>query len=552
MWNKFGLKSKLLMLCVFMALVSVIIQGVSFRGLRNVKGGFEQVTSVAMPSLERLNNMYIAYRGVRINLRSLGLSGLSPEQNAEYVRYTIEQIAHYEESNAQYLKLPLESGQKEGYNEVNAAWLHFKRIGEETLKLNEQASPEARAKMNEIFLVDCPAAALRFQTALDNLKAIHVKAAENAVHEANTQADQTERLMMFVGLIGILFGMTSGYLFSSSINRAISNVARELSATATSVSTASSRIASSSKDLSNATVEQSASLQQTVAALEEITSMIQKSSVSATSTADRSAHSQQKAEDGRAAMTRMQSSMDEISVSNESILNQVNETNRQMNDIVRVIQEIGQKTQVINEIVFQTKLLSFNASVEAARAGEHGKGFSVVAEEVGNLAQMSGTAAKEITEMLSSSIVKVERIVQETQASVETLVAVGKEKVRSGMEIAGECSEVLNVIVENVSNVAVLSREISLANEEQSHGVTEINKAMTQVDSITQQNSKSSQDAAVSAQDLAAQAEHLRGSVVNLLSILHGTSGTKIESSAVSAFADEGSVVEMAAFRKAS
>ena len=72
-----------------------------------------------------------------------------------------------------------------------------------------------------------------------------------------------------------------------------------------------------------------------------------------------------------------------------------------------LISEIGNKTKVINDIVFQTKLLSFNASVEAARAGEHGKGFSVVAEEVGNLAHMSGNSAKEITQLLESSINRV-------------------------------------------------------------------------------------------------------------------------------------------------
>ena len=65
-----------------------------------------------------------------------------------------------------------------------------------------------------------------------------------------------------------------------------------------------------------------------------------------------------------------------------------------------IIQEIEDKTKAIDEIVFQTKLLSFNASVEAERAGEHGRGFSVVAQEVGNLAQLSGKSAAEINEIL--------------------------------------------------------------------------------------------------------------------------------------------------------
>ena len=73
-------------------------------------------------------------------------------------------------------------------------------------------------------------------------------------------------------------------------------------------------------------------------------------------------------------------------------------------------------------IVFQTKLLSFNASVEAARAGEYGKGFSVVAEEVGNLAQMSGIAAKDISALLQSSVKKVEQIATESKTKIDRLV----------------------------------------------------------------------------------------------------------------------------------
>lgn len=97
-------------------------------------------------------------------------------------------------------------------------------------------------------------------------------------------------------------------------------------------------------------------------------------------------------------------SITEISESNDRIMSQVADGNRKISEIVQVISEIGNKTKVINDIVFQTKLLSFNASVEAARAGEHGKGFAVVAEEVGNLAQMSGNAAKEISDMLNGSV----------------------------------------------------------------------------------------------------------------------------------------------------
>lgn len=119
----------------------------------------------------------------------------------------------------------------------------------------------------------------------------------------------------------------------------------------------------------------------------------------------------------------MLNSIDEISQSNDSIADQTRQNNEKINEIVKLISDIGNKTKVINEIVFQTKLLSFNASVEAVRVGEYGKGFAVVAEEVGNLAnKMSGNAAKEISSLLDESQRKTAQIVKETESKVDELI----------------------------------------------------------------------------------------------------------------------------------
>jgi methyl-accepting chemotaxis protein len=230
----------------------------------------------------------------------------------------------------------------------------------------------------------------------------------------------------------------------------------------------------------------------------------------------------------------MISSIDEINRSNTDIMTQIESSNQQISDIVKVISEIGNKTKVINDIVFQTKLLSFNASVEAARAGEHGKGFAVVAEEVGNLAQMSGNAAKEISQMLEGSIQKVEGIVNETKSSVEKLVVVGKEKVQTGTTTAKQCGEVLDEIVKSVTEVNQMIGEISTASREQAQGVQEINKAMSQMDQVTQQNAASSQEIAGAAEQLASQAESLRTMVEGLMKTVEGRKGGHVESASSS------------------
>jgi methyl-accepting chemotaxis protein len=203
-------------------------------------------------------------------------------------------------------------------------------------------------------------------------------------------------------------------------------------------------------------------------------------------------------------------------------MTQITESNQKMADVVNVIQEIGSKTKVINDIVFQTKLLSFNASVEAARAGEHGKGFAVVAEEVGNLAQMSGNAAKEITGLLEDSIKKVESLVIETRSKVETLAQQGKQEVDEGVEVAKRCGQVLGNIVTDSTSVASMASEISSASQEQAQGISEINKAMSQLDQVTQQNSAAGEQAARAAEDLSLQAEVLKTAVDQLVFAIKG------------------------------
>ncbi len=520
-------KTKLLGLCASLALVSIVIAAFSFRGLGHVEESYEDVASIAMPSLNSLNKMFLAYRKIRVNLRSLGLSGLSQEQANTYVKGVHEAIEDYEKDDKEYQSLTFIPGQKELYGQVNEAWLHFKGIGVRGLELYASGTVESKEQLNKIFLYDCPEAAKVYTKAIEALKEFHSKDASAKVMEARETGHRTNQMIIIISLCGILMGLTLGFVFATKVSNSISQVARQLAANADQVSEASAQIASSSQELSQASTEQASSLEETAASLEQITAMIAKASDSAEATATSSSESHKKAEEGRSGVDQMLNSMDEISQSNEAILTQIAESNRQMTDIVKVIQEIGSKTKVINEIVFQTKLLSFNASVEAARAGEHGKGFAVVAEEVGNLAQMSGNAAKEITELLDGSISRVEKIVEDTKSKVESLAQKGKEKVELGVVVAKQCSDLLNEIVQNVSRVSGLSQEISQANKEQAQGVSEINKAMSQLDTVTQQNAATSEETASAAEELSAQSESLKASVVELAAVISG--GKQVE-----------------------
>lgn len=331
-----------------------------------------------------------------------------------------------------------------------------------------------------------------------------------------------ENMFYLTMIVIILIAAFVSYKISTAISESLQNITKNLSNASQEVSTATTQIATSSEELSQASTEQASSLQETSSSIEEINSMINSNTESAKQSAITSNASLESAKRGQEVVEQMIIAIGNINKSNNSIKEQITESNKEVEEIVKLINEIETKTKVINDIVFQTKLLSFNASVEAARAGENGKGFAVVAEEVGNLASMSGNAAIEISTMLNSSVAKVEQIVRNSREKIGKLLEEGKISVDTGTRVAEECGQVLNQIVASVANVSNSISEISAASQEQSQGVEEITKAIAQLDQVTQQNSSNASDSANSAAALSSQAETLNAIVNQLVLTVEG------------------------------
>lgn len=387
-----------------------------------------------------------------------------------------------------------------------------------TPKLSETLKPtiakirdgraEYEKEIKEELLTKMPPIAVKI-TDLSNELGKNVSSRNDAVLvETETIAKSNIRNLLIFSIVGSFVFAFIGFIFASKLSTQLGTLAKTIGESSGQVANASNTIASASSSLSQATSEQAASLEETASSIEEMSSMVSKNTDNAKNTAAISTQSQAKAEKGNVVIEKMVSSMNEISKSNNEIA-----------EIVKVIKEIGNKTKVINDIVFQTKLLSFNASVEAARAGEHGKGFAVVAEEVGNLAQMSGTASKEISTLLESSIHKVESIVGDTKAKVD-----------SGVNTAKECGDVFAEIVGDVKLVSQMSNDISSASQEQAQGISEITKAVSQLDQVTQQNAATSEETSNEAEELSAQANALKEASDKLISIISGDSsgGAKV------------------------
>jgi methyl-accepting chemotaxis protein len=138
-------------------------------------------------------------------------------------------------------------------------------------------------------------------------------------------------------------------------------------------------------------------------------------------------------------------------------------------------------------------LLAFKESVESARAGEQGKGFEVVAEEIGSLAQMSGDAADEISTILTSSISKVNTIVEESKKESERLSSLSNAKIKIGLGKVDECNTIFSDVVSEVAIIDESIGEIAVATREQSSGIHETSIALKEIDLATKEVSRVAQ-----------------------------------------------------------
>ena len=389
---------------------------------------------------------------------------------------------------------------KESYDHIERLELSEslrKEVGQtrEKMKAYQEAAADliSHAESGDLKLV--AASQAKIQTMFEELEKLLSLQADHAELENQAflkQVDDDRRSGNRFSYALMFFGLFLGIFVAISIRRssqaALLSINDRISASARSMSEAVTQLAGASQELASSTTQQSSSLQQTAASIDEISSMVRQNAENATQSVDLSDRSRSEALAGSEVIRRMIDSIAQISRGNEGVNREVQDSSQKFSEIVKVIHEIGAKTKVINEIVFQTKLLSFNASVEAVRAGEHGKGFAVVAEEVGNLAAMSGNAAHDISGLLAESIQRVESIVSASNTNVAKRIEESESAVKRGAEVANECGDVLTRIVSGTSEVSQLIGGISTAGREQAHGVTEISKAIHQLNQTTKIN----------------------------------------------------------------
>ena len=241
---------------------------------------------------------------------------------------------------------------------------------------------------------------------------------------------------------------------------------QEVHASSVQVLSSAEQVNTGAQSLSQGATEQASSIEELSANMQDISQSIQAS----TKTAGDAYKLQ-----GEAGVAVLQS--------NEKM----EEMRKAMDDITAKSNEISKIIKTIDDIAFQTNILSLNAAIEAARAGAAGKGFAVVADEVGNLAQKSAKAA------------------QNTGLLIEETI----EAVEKGAKITEETAESLNSVSKSTEEVNTLIEKISAASSKDLEGITSLNQGLQQISSVVQANSATAEQSAAASEELTGQANKM-------------------------------------------
>lgn len=503
--NNVKIRTKLMIAFITIAFIAGIVGFIGITRINKTNENYTELYSNHGVAIGDIANVSISYQRMRINLENIILDKGSSDRT-KYVNNIKNYDKDVQESLVKFERSITTKEEKEAVSNVKVLFDKYNSIKEEIIKLSlSNREDEGLALLRQDTTQKI---ADEINNSIDNLFTGKELGGNNKVEQYSSEVHYAVIRIIIVIVIAVVAAIILGLLIAKSISKPIlrlidvtdeisngnleveiisdskdeigmfsesmSKMANKLKTVldyigfaAEQVTIGSKQMADSTIDLSHGATEQASAVEELTASIEEISSQIKINAENAKKANDIADNTKINAIKSNDEMKLMVKAMDEINICS--------------NSISKII-------KVIDEIAFQTNILALNAAVEAARAGQYGKGFTVVAEEVRNLAARSANAAKETTEIIESSIIKI----------VE------------GTKIANKTANELNNIVSDIRDVTTIICEISEASEEQATGISQISLGIMQISQVVQNNSATAEESAAASEELAGQAEVLK------------------------------------------
>jgi methyl-accepting chemotaxis protein len=483
------LSSKLMggFLCV--ALITLAIGYLGWRGVSQLTGYLNQVGKLSLPSVQNLVTIQKNLEAFRAAQNALLNPGLTADLRERQFNRIAQVRENYQQAWKAYDALPKEGEAATVWEKTKSAITVWRDENNKFLNLakslekEESAHKEIFAAMNKQLMEKCLPRQEEAMGLMDRLVKLGTEDAAKNMSLADSESARTKWLSGVGMVVGFVLALFLGTILSLSITRPINRIIGELNEGADQVSAASSQVSSASQTLARGASEQAASLEETSSSLEEMASMTRQNASNASEANALMQQTGKVVEDADHFMQELTVSMEDISKASD--------------DTAKII-------KTIDEIAFQTNLLALNAAVEAARAGEAGAGFAVVADEVRNLAMRAAEAAKNTAQLIEGTV----------------------DKVKGGTDLVAKTGEAFTQVTASTVKVKDLVAEIAATSQEQAQGAEQISKAVILMDTVVQANAANAEESASAAEELFAQAEQMKGVVGGLVTLVSGGDGS--------------------------
>lgn len=504
--SKLTIKKQMFLFASFMLALQITISIIGYKSLHGIKDNLYSVFKKRLPSIDNLVQADRDFQQALVAERTLLISGLNPEVKKALANEYKKNRAQVLERFSDYEKLAESTEEKQIIKEFHTNLETWHKDSDTYLGLDSNGEFTKKLSGNEHIQNSMGVVNASFESSrsrLDKLQELIQNMGAKEFEEATHNFKRGSDLILIFSLATIFLSLLISWLSARKISKRVEEVADYLSKSNDDLNLITSELSEKSSSLASVSHEQASSVVETSASLHEISEMVKNNTLNAEKSEELVKESERLINGGIDSVKKLSAGIKGVEDSSEEIMTSVKRNNQELEKIISAFHAIKEKANVINDIVFQTKLLSFNASVEAARAGEHGKGFSVVAEEVGKLAQMSGSSADEITTLLEDSLSQVSQIIETSKSELEKSVMGSKEKVDRSVELSEVCHDAFLNISQKFIDISNASNEVVHASREQHSGVEEINKAMQEINTSSSVTGQSASDVEISSNQLA-------------------------------------------------